>query len=747
MRKRHHNSPGEKRTDLECYQMHGPVKQEMLIIYKANFLDGKAHQGKLETESASDDQNYIYTFNRQGTCIKKEQFRAESTTVEEYDDEGRPIQNSTYINGTLYNKSVHKYNDAGQRIETLSTNGKGEFSYKSVVTYNDIGQQTENLLYRPTEDKLHERKVYTYRGDVLETNGMKHRKLESIIEYDAKGEVTHRHLVTYDERGNQIESLSEYTAPEKKQYGQRFTQRYNEHNDCVEQIFYNGYGEVKNTYHHSYEYDANGKKIEKPRNIKPYDPFELKPDITEQCENDHHGNWIKKTILYQNKPVNFLVKQITYYGEESETLPPLVHPITQVESKEEIVDTASKPEELKPEDARWLAEGSTNFEVFPVHRYYAMKYNEWPSISEFEDEHIEVYSLIEKLKESLGARIVHSSGFVRYQHERLHTVVLSFPVYWGYLLHIHNINPDYEENFRVPPHVEKGMFNEEQVFFGDIHLLRPSDVSKIRDDYFEDLLFDYLERYSLDKKPEKPFINIVEVSGNSFVMKEHPVDDDFEIRDLDINYGYGFQKFHDELMGRFTKSTKGLVLFHGEPGTGKTYYIRHLLRKMVASRKKVIYMPPNMVDHLVEPGFMTFLTNSVRNWSARGNFCVLLIEDAEPLLAKRQEGVRIQGVTNLLNLSDGLLNDMLNLQIICTFNVDLKKLDSALLRPGRLIARKEFKPLSVLDANLLAQRLGIKHHFTEPATLSEVYSMLKNQNTLIHDVEPDKDTSTFIDDL
>lgn len=747
MRKRNYNKPNEKRTDLENYRMQGPVKQEMLIIYKANILDGKAHQGKMETESASDDKNYIYTFNPQGGCIKKEKFDAGRSTTELFDNAGKKIEQYTYYSGALYRKTVYSYNQAGQFVQSLNTDGKGEFSSKSVLTLNDIGQQIENCHYRPTEDKLYSREVHTYYGEVLETNGIKHRKLQSIIKYDGEGAVTHRYLNTFDERGNQIESISEYTDPAKQQYNHRQTKRYNEYNDCVELIFYDGYGNVRDSYQYSYRYDANGKRIIEPGKEKPYDPFELKEDITEQCENDHHGNWIKKTILYQNQPVNILLKQITYYGEESEHLPELVHPITQVESKEEVIDVSSKIEELKPEDARWLAEGSGSFEQFPVHRYYALKYNDWPTVSEYENDNTEVYSLLEILKERLGARIVHSSGFVRYSHERLHSVVLSFQGYWGYLLHIHNINPDYEHNFKVPPHVEKHLYNEEQVFFGDIHLLRPSDNSKNRDDFFEERLYEYLERYSLTRKPEKPFINIVEVSGNNFVMKEHPVDDDFEIRDLDINYGYGFQKFHDELMGRFANSTKGLVLFHGEPGTGKTYYIRHLLRKMVVSKKKVIYMPPNMVDHLVEPTFMTFLTNSVRNWSAKGNFCVLLIEDAEPLLAKRQEGVRIQGVTNLLNLSDGLLNDMLNLQIICTFNVDLKKLDSALLRPGRLIARKEFKELSVLDANLLAQRLGVKHHFTAPATLSHVYSLLKDQNTLIHDVEPDKDASTLIDDF
>lgn len=158
-------------------------------------------------------------------------------------------------------------------------------------------------------------------------------------------------------------------------------------------------------------------------------------------------------------------------------------------------------------------------------------------------------------------------------------------------------------------------------------------------------------------------------------------------------------------------------------------------------------MPPNMVDHLAEPAFMTFLTETVKSWSEDDNFCVLLIEDAEPLLARRQEGVRIQGITNLLNMSDGILNDLLNLQIICTFNVSVKKLDSALLRPGRLIARKEFKPLSIIDANRLAQRIGIKHHFTKPATLGEIYALQKNNNTLLHDVDYNENASERIDDL
>jgi hypothetical protein len=331
--------------------------------------------------------------------------------------------------------------------------------------------------------------------------------------------------------------------------------------------------------------------------------------------------------------------------------------------------------------------------------------------------------------------------------------IVSFPGHPEYLLHATQISSQDSEEFEIPAFLKsKDSYEDSRVvYFSPIQIFRPGDDLRVdeygEEDDFSDALIDCIKKCMLKKKPDKPMINMIEVAGNSFTMVEHAVDDDFEIKNLDVNYGYGFEKFHNELMQRFITGTKGLVLFHGQPGTGKTYYIRHLLRKMTSSKKIVIYMPPNLVDHLVEPGFMTFLSGEIKDWSNDGNFCVLLIEDAEPLLAKRQEGVRIQGVTNLLNMTDGLLNDMLNLQIICTFNVDLRKLDSALLRPGRLIARKEFKPLSELDANLLAQRLGIKHHFTKPATLGEIYALRKDSSTLIHDVEPDKDASTRVDDL
>jgi hypothetical protein len=510
-----------------------------------------------------------------------------------------------------------------------------------------------------------------------------------------------------------------------------------------EMSFLNRDGSIKETTPIKNEYDSEGKKIIHPPYIPPDEDKEA--GVTEELETDAHGNWTKCTTIYNGLPVNIILRQITYYGEPSENDVPFIHPLSLIK-KEDVQDKRQPLQELTEEQSKWLNDGpNSSLENFQALRYYAIIHKEAPSVISYSGPYIEVMALAKELKENMLAKEVHSydsvySGY----HDRVIRYALSFPL-MAYMINVPNITPYNRDEFNVPDNV--GDKYEDRIYCGTVQLLRPSEGSGKRDQYFEEEFEEFITRCSVKKRPEMPVIYMVHVANGNFSLQSHPVDDNFQIKDLDVNYGHGFQKFHDELMKRFTSQTKGLVLFHGLPGTGKTYYIRHLLRSMATNKKIVIYMPPNMVDHLVEPAFMTFISQQVKHYSEQGYFCVLLIEDAEPLLAKRQEGVRIQGVTNLLNMTDGLLNDMLNLQIICTFNVDLKKLDSALLRPGRLIARKEFKALNELDANLLAQRLGIKHHFKKSATLGEIYSYGKDMSTLIHDVEADRDASTTIDDL
>ena len=86
-------------------------------------------------------------------------------------------------------------------------------------------------------------------------------------------------------------------------------------------------------------------------------------------------------------------------------------------------------------------------------------------------------------------------------------------------------------------------------------------------------------------------------------------------------------------------------------------------------------------------------------------------------------------------MSDGLLNDMLNMQIICTFNVELEKLDNALLGPGATIARKKLSdcPNSKLTCWHSDWALNIILKVRQPCR--KYIPRVKDKDILIHNVD------------
>lgn len=248
---------------------------------------------------------------------------------------------------------------------------------------------------------------------------------------------------------------------------------------------------------------------------------------------------------------------------------------------------------------------------------------------------------------------------------------------------------------------------------------------------------------SLIKKAFSLSIGMVSYDNGHFFVRDFDIKDKLnELSELDLHYGEGFNSFHNELLDRLVQHKKGLTLFHGDAGTGKSTYIRYLIRtiKEMDQDNDILYYPPTMVASITEPTFIDFIANWAK--SVKGNK-YLLIEDAEPLLESR-ENVRNISVTNLLNATDGLLSDILGIQIIATFNTDLNDIDSALLRPERLQARKNFKKLKKENAIELAKKIGMdESSITEDMTLAEIYSMKKDTKPLLHDIESEQRKISF----
>jgi ATP-dependent 26S proteasome regulatory subunit len=74
----------------------------------------------------------------------------------------------------------------------------------------------------------------------------------------------------------------------------------------------------------------------------------------------------------------------------------------------------------------------------------------------------------------------------------------------------------------------------------------------------------------------------------------------------------------------------------------------------------------------------------------------------------------------LLNIGDGFLGEHLKLHILATTNVPIQKLDAALLRPGRLIAVRQFRRLSHTEATRLCCAKGLDLPRQEDFSLAEL---------------------------
>ena len=122
---------------------------------------------------------------------------------------------------------------------------------------------------------------------------------------------------------------------------------------------------------------------------------------------------------------------------------------------------------------------------------------------------------------------------------------------------------------------------------------------------------------------------------------------------------------------------------------------------------------------ITKPSFLPFLMKHPNS--------ILIIEDAENVIQdrKRTTIASDQAVSNLLNLSDGLLGDAIHQQLICTFNCDLHGIDPALLRDGRLVLEHKFEKLSPENARRLCEKLNVPGHgedIHEPISLAEIYA-------------------------
>lgn len=220
------------------------------------------------------------------------------------------------------------------------------------------------------------------------------------------------------------------------------------------------------------------------------------------------------------------------------------------------------------------------------------------------------------------------------------------------------------------------------------------------------------EAYEKNPKVSRQFGLILD-NGHGLTLREYDVIGKNEEGYIEEFYNDDFLPLHKKVMDAFENSAKGIVILHGEPGTGKTSYLKYLSGEV---EKKLVYVPPDMCHLISNPNFIPFLLNNQN--------IILVIEDAESILGKREQG-QSQSVSNILNITDGILSDILKVQVICTVNSQLLEIDPALLRKGRLIGQYKFGKLQESKTKALVQKTygeGVKPAQKE-MTLAEIFGM------------------------
>ena len=328
-----------------------------------------------------------------------------------------------------------------------------------------------------------------------------------------------------------------------------------------------------------------------------------------------------------------------------------------------------------------LYDTTTKYTSMPIYNWYLIRYGHIPNIYNSSNEiNIDVFLYENKDK------ILYSENYFDdiINIDQLSCAIVEIDSL-GTICYIEDCRTEKKKNFQVSR--LKIFYSKKTTGFNN--LKKYIDENRVKEEKFG-------------------FINLICNTNGGFELKQYKIKD--PIIDLDLNYNDGFKEIDKLILSKLSEENgKGLVMLYGEPGTGKTSYVRRVINHV---DKRVLYLPPDMATELSNPGLVPFLANLPNS--------ILIIEDAENVLIKRS-GQHNQAISNILNLSDGLLGDCLNIQIIATFNVGISSIDSALLRKGRLLAKYEFKKLSEERVAKLTEKIGVKFS-KNTGTLAEIYN-------------------------
>lgn len=212
------------------------------------------------------------------------------------------------------------------------------------------------------------------------------------------------------------------------------------------------------------------------------------------------------------------------------------------------------------------------------------------------------------------------------------------------------------------------------------------------------------------------------------------------------NYSQNTREKLQKLVDSELPSGGKLIVFHGLPGGGKTWFIRYLINKW--KTKATYHYVTDPENFFTNVGYLFQVINydnnnmpapygerSDVNVSQFQKWNIIILEDAGSYIELEEDKAYVNvSLNKLLNITDGLLGQGLKLLLIITTNKEDHKLNPAILRQGRCFANITFNPFSVFEA-----RNWLKEHNVTDFNINDKQLLLAY---LYQILEPEKSTIT-----
>lgn len=216
----------------------------------------------------------------------------------------------------------------------------------------------------------------------------------------------------------------------------------------------------------------------------------------------------------------------------------------------------------------------------------------------------------------------------------------------------------------------------------------------------------YDDNYESHEKAISPIWTfIIQIPTNSVTLTYYSIGGDgciyTHIVDINPNWETILELYPDidisVLAGDFANANEKLLILAGIPGTGKTHFIKYLIKH--SGYKNIAYVKDRDLIRKSEFWFNIFYNE----------YDLLCLDDLDFELMPREKNADNSFISHLLSFSDGLL--IHDTKIVITTNQPINTIDSALIRPGRCFDILTLNSLSKEDALVVwAQKLN----HTEP---------------------------------